>query len=113
MRPDAMKIVILLTDGVQNPTTYGVDGIEDPAVVAKRLRDQGVKVLAVGISPDIDEKELEQITADPENVFYANNFDELDSYQFVDQVTGLVCTSTFLFCSDNIWYNLGKSPFVP
>ena len=58
MRPDAQKIVILLTDGVQNPTTYGQDNIQDPAVVAKKLRDRGAIVLAVGISNEVDEEEL-------------------------------------------------------
>ena len=54
---------------------------------------ESVDVLAVGISPDIDEKELERITDNSENVFYADNFDELDSFQFVDQITGMVCPS--------------------
>ena len=40
-----------------------------------------------------------------DNVFYADNFDELDSFQFVDQITGMVCPSKSLISESfiSIW----------
>ena len=88
LREDATKIIILLTDGVQNPKKY------DPAAVAKKLLSKGYIILVVGISPEIDEAELEAIAGYEHNVFYGDSFDELDSFQFVDQITGTVCPGT-------------------
>ena len=85
LRDDTVKIIILLTDGVQNPKKY------NPAAVAKSLLSKGYIILAVGISPDVNEAELEAITQNKDNVFYGDSFDELDSFQFIDQITGSVC----------------------
>lgn len=102
MRDDAKKLVILLTDGVQNPKRY------DPIAASKVLYDKGATILAVGITKDVDEKQLEAITRKKENVFFAESFDQLDSSTFVDAITGKMCvpaepegTVFKLFISDN------------
>ena len=43
-RDNVNKVVFLLTDGKQNPTTY------DTLQHAQRLRDNGVKIFAIGIT---------------------------------------------------------------
>lgn len=60
-RVDVPRILIVLTDGRAR------DKVDDPA---KRLRDMGVHIIAVGVG-DADDKELKEIASDPddENVF--------------------------------------------
>lgn len=85
MRDDANKVLILLTDGVQNPKTF------DPVKQAKRLRARGIQVITVGITNEIDEKQLLDFAGTKDNVFFAENFDELDSSDFVDKLGGKMC----------------------
>ena len=67
-RVDVPRILIVLTDG------RALDKVDDPA---KRLRDMGVHIIAVGVG-DADDKELKEIASDPddENVF-ATSFDSI------------------------------------
>lgn len=87
MRASATKVVILLTDGTQNPKKY------DPVKASKPLYDAGAKIFAIGISDGVDEKQLEDITRDKNRVFFAASFDKLDSSSFVDKITGQLCTA--------------------
>ena len=85
MRENTKKLLILLTDGEQNPPKY------DPAKASQALYDAGVDIIAVGISKDVNEKELEGITRKKENVFYAENFEKLASSSFFDSITKKIC----------------------
>ena len=61
MRPDAKKVVILLTDGYQNPAKF------DPVAPAQSLVKDGAEVIAVGITEGVNEKQLEEIPSDKGN----------------------------------------------
>lgn len=91
MRADAKKIVILLTDGNQSPKV-GRDGtVFDPVKASEPLYKSGAEIITVGITKEVDEKQLEAITRNSDNVFYADTFDELDSSDFIDSIAGAVC----------------------
>ena len=92
LREDTTKIIILLTDGVQNPKKY------NPAAVASKLIAKGYNILAVGISKEVNEAELESITKKKDNVFYGDTFDDLDSFSFIDQLTGTYCPRKLTTC---------------
>ena len=83
-RPDVKKIVIILTDGAQ--TRKDVKDLEDPAMVARELRDTGYTVLAIGIGSSIDKNELISITGNENHVYSATTFGELTGEAFLDQV---------------------------
>ena len=85
-----MKLIILLTDGQQNPTSEG--GITyDPVVSSKKLYDSGVHIFSVGISDHVDEAELLLISRNRDNFFFAENFDILASSAFFDKITNKIC----------------------
>ena len=72
--------------GKQNPNKF------DPVRESERLRQRGIKIIAIGITKEVDEKQLEEFTQDKEQVFFAENFDALESSAFVDKLTGKMCT---------------------
>ncbi|KAM6320925.1 uncharacterized protein AAHN32_011077 [Aegotheles albertisi] len=71
LREDAVKVVVLITDGKSS------DSVEDAAQV---LQDRGVTVLAVGIK-DADKNELNKIASEPtaEHVLYVEDFHLLNN----------------------------------
>lgn len=83
------KVVILITDGKQNPPKY------DPVAASQKLYDEGVYIYAVAIGKDVDSRSLEFITRDPRRVFPAYDFESLDNDDFVKEVTteALDCNS--------------------
>ena len=72
-RPDVNKILVLLTDGSQ---TQDPDA-EDPNEIADELREAGITILAIGVGPGINEKELNEIAGGGYNAFTASSFKEL------------------------------------
>ena len=86
-RPGVNKVLILLTDGTQTKDA----GAEDPADVAKELRDKGIRVISIGIGKGVNPTELARIAGDQSNVFSAPSFDELVSGQFLDKVNKVGC----------------------
>ena len=67
-RSDASKVLVLMTDGKSSG---------DVGPPAQRLREKGVRVLAVGVAK-ANQKQLETITKSKENVFKVSNFKELE-----------------------------------
>ena len=60
-RPDALKVIILFTDGLS---------IDDPLKPAAQLRDhKGVKIYVVSVGDDGFKSEMSRIAGDCENVF--------------------------------------------
>lgn len=64
-RPDALDVLVLMTDGPAS------DDITEPA---RALRDMGVKIITVGIGPEVDKSQLNDMASDPdeEHVFTAD-----------------------------------------
>lgn len=68
------NIAIIVTDGQSNDASL-------TAAEAKKLRDAGVTVLAIGVGSGVSKTELNAIATDPDSthVFAADNFDALKS----------------------------------
>lgn len=73
-RPNVPDIAIVVTDGKSSSSSA-------TAAEAKKLRDAGVTVLAIGVGSGISKPELNSIATDPDSthVFAADNFDALKS----------------------------------
>ena len=85
-REGAAKVLVLITDG----TSTGTDEI------SQVLRDDGIKILCVGISAGVDLQQLRSIAADDQNVFDASDFSKLGD------IAGNLITKT---CEGIIVYN--------
>lgn len=66
-------VLVVVTDGSTNR------GSEDLSVASKPLKDFGVKVIAVGVGPEVNRYELIKFASDPpsENIVTARSFGEL------------------------------------
>ena len=73
-RPNVPDIAIVITDGQSNDVAL-------TTAEAKKLRDAGVTVLAIGVGSGITKSELNAIATDPDSshVYSADNFDALKS----------------------------------
>lgn len=79
------KIVILITDGKQNPKRY------DPVAASQKLYNDKVNIYAVGIGNTVDFNQLKRITRHPHRVFAARDFKSLSNEEFVKNVTETSC----------------------
>ena len=70
-RPNAYKILIVLTDGRQ---PLGLDPLD---VSAKPLHQFGVKINVIGAGGNVSMRELAKITSRPGDLFYSRTFDGL------------------------------------
>ena len=86
-RPNVPKILILLTDGTQS---YYM-GKENPAKITAELRQEGVKVLVIGIGKGTKKSELVGIAGKSEDTFDVNSFDDLVKKDFVNKIYGKSC----------------------
>lgn len=86
-RKDAPKLIFLLTDGSQTKDSDAVD----PAVLAKELRDDGIKLIVIGIGKGTKLDELERIAGTSSNVYMAKDFNALISSAFVENVAKAGC----------------------
>ena len=86
MRSDAVKVVVLLTDGKQQPAYF--DAVRKSATLYSSLR---AKIITIGVTDSVDEKQLLGMSRDKKNVFFVDDFDDLGSLSFIDQVAGTVC----------------------
>lgn len=86
-RVDVPKILILLTDGSQSPSSDAID----PAVLAKKIRNTGIKLLAIGIGKGINQTELEHIAGSSQSTFQATTFDEITTSNFITKVASGSC----------------------
>ena len=67
------QIAVLLTDGQQSLEEDSLD----VSKVAKSLQNEDVEIFAVGIGPEIDLLQLNEIVSRPSSVFFAADFDRL------------------------------------
>jgi len=91
-REDTKSILILITDGKQNPKLDKTMNIKlDPAIAAGSLKKKGIEIFAVGVGTNVDKAELEAITGDSKKVYHASTFDKLISDEFVGDVSKKIC----------------------
>ena len=74
-RPDVARIAIVMTDG----ESYYPD---KTAAAAKRLKDEGVVVFAVGIGDQVNNNELESIASEPKESYLF----QVGSYELLDEI---------------------------
>lgn len=78
-RPDVDNLAIIITDGVPFPPTRRQPALDE----AKALRETGASVTSVGISDNIDEAFLKDMSSSPQllghNYFKASDFTALDT----------------------------------
>ncbi len=84
-RNNAKDIAIVITDGIPNEN----EGDTIPA--AQRLKQQGVTIIAVGITDLINENELRAIASSVNDVILTPNFDTLN--REIETLTALACPS--------------------
>jgi Mg-chelatase subunit ChlD len=70
-RPDALPVIVLLTDGRHN------QGEGDPRLTAANARDRGVQIYTVGLGQEIDGSLLEELAGQPDRSFFAPSPDRL------------------------------------
>eukprot|EP00795_Rhopilema_esculentum_P016249 gene16249-7628_t len=87
-RPYSRKVVVLLTDGQQSVEPGSVD----VTVAARALRGDDVEILSVGIGPEIDLIQLNEIVSKSSYVFFAADFDRLIREISSEVASALVCT---------------------
>jgi Mg-chelatase subunit ChlD/DNA-binding beta-propeller fold protein YncE len=87
-RPDALPVVLLMTDG--NPSRTGQPYVEAVRQGA-RARGRGALTFAIGLGDDVDAKLLTAIVGRPERYFFAPTAEELDPiYQQLSSSVGEV-----------------------
>ena len=90
-RPNANKVLFLLTDGSQ---TYSSDVVNN-TLISKNLRYSGTEFLVLGIGKGVNEKELTNIAGGKEMVYIVDSFDKLKSQDFINSFN--ISCSKFLF----------------
>ncbi len=90
-RPEALPVVLLMTDG--NPSRTGqpyVDAVRQGA----RARGRGALTYAIGLGDDVDAELLTAVVGAPERYFFAPTPEELDPIyqQLSEAVGGVVAT---------------------
>uniref|UniRef100_K1PKC1 Collagen alpha-6(VI) chain n=1 Tax=Magallana gigas TaxID=29159 RepID=K1PKC1_MAGGI len=92
-RPDAEKIVIVLTDGQSSSHA-------NTLTQAQALHASGAEVIAVGIGNSVSNSELEAIASDSNHVFQVQDFDLLNTIQ--NQLTNAACQQAALHCQSAV-----------
>ena len=101
-RPNASKIIIFLTDGVQDPKRDRKTGkLLHPLDIVDELRGDKVNILAIGVTKEVDKHMLTNITHDAKKMFYAENYTMLLSKEFMQAIEDSACKV------------MDKSPTVP
>jgi len=86
-RSGAIKATVILTDGVDN-----VPRRRTPLTLqnATACKDDGIRLIAVGVTDGVDEDRLRGIASSPSDYYAVDNFDALTD--IVDSLKSLVCT---------------------
>lgn len=84
-RPEALPVIVLLTDGQYTASTA------DPRVAAGRARNWGAQIYAIGLGEDVVASVLADLTGDAGRTFFAPTPSEL--YPIYSQILRLVLAS--------------------
>jgi len=85
-RPNAVKATIILTDGEDNIPEIGT---MLTIANATALKNDGVRLIGVGVSDDVDEDRLLQIVSSPDDLYQVDDFGALSS--IVAKITPELC----------------------
>ncbi len=87
MRLGVPKVVFVLTDGKQ---TNEYDAVS-PATAILPFHESDMKVIVIGVGSSVSKNELRSMAKSEKDVYFAKDFDELMSSEFVDKVIALSC----------------------
>lgn len=73
MRPEAIKIIILLTDGKPN------ERVSDTLIEAQRVKNENVRIIPIGVTNAIDLDLLKLVATYPSDVITTPDFASLTS----------------------------------
>jgi len=85
-RPSTVKVTIILTDGEDNVPEVGT-----PLTIANAtaLKNDGVRLIGVGVSDMVDRNRLLQIVSSPDDLYQVDDFDALTN--IVAKITPELC----------------------
>jgi len=72
VRPDAGKVLLVLTDGKQSIVAAPLTD------VTRGLKKDGVKMISIGVGQGVDEDELREIASDHDSIFSMSSYNYLD-----------------------------------
>lgn len=94
-RKDAIKIAVVTTDGETNPggsdSYTAEEGKRMTLIQARRAKDNGVHIFAVGVGNKVNDEELLGIASGPEAVIRVNTYEELRKNELQDKLRDLTC----------------------
>lgn len=90
-RAGALKAAIILTDGEDNVPVEGTPLTLQNATACKR---DGIQLIGIGVSDQVDEQRLRQIVSPPSDTHYYPVDDFRALMNIVAQLTPLVCVTT-------------------
>ena len=83
-RPDANKVLIVITDGNSNEGGSTITAATD-------VKNAGAEVVAVGIGRGVNETELNIIASESSRVYRPNSFDVNELARFTDTISNRSC----------------------
>jgi len=89
-RPGAVKVTVILTDGEDNVPNEGTPLTLQNATACK---NQGIRLMAVGVSNQVDEQRLQQIISDPLRDYYRVD-DYISLRNIIQELTPQICATT-------------------
>ena len=82
-RMNASHVALVITDGESHD-------INATAAASKRARDQGIRILTIGVGPNVDEEELKLIASDPDD----HHVFKVTSYRTLQQIADAMVERT-------------------
>ncbi|GFS04094.1 collagen alpha-4(VI) chain [Elysia marginata] len=101
-RPGVPHIVIVITDGVSSSE-------DETRVQASLAKSEGITIFVVGVGDNVERRELEDMSSDPEKLFDAPNFRYLVS--IVAELRDNICSDLCLQCL--VDGGVGFNPYPP
>ena len=98
-RPNIRKVTVILTDGEDNKPVQGTPLTLENAA---RCKNDGIRLIAVGVSNMIDRNRLMQIVSSPSDFYSVNDFTALQSIvaDLTQQICGTRDRSNFVIYSN-------------
>jgi len=96
-RPGASKLTVILTDGEDDVPEAGT-----PLTIqnATECKNQGIRLIAVGVTDGTNKQRLLQIASSPEDVYTVDDF--LDLSNITDQLASQLCDSSMPTSTSNV-----------
>ena len=84
MRANVPNVIILLTDGQTSDASLVTR-------MVKRIRKAGIKIIVIGIGPNVSPSELLKIAGTSNHLYLPKTFQQLLSKKFIKDIVGISC----------------------